>query len=324
MQFFASIEMDQEMTIHLSWLKTLFNDFNAEFRKSGMQELPEILLILKILNSLPKEYLSFVTSWKMLSTAERSIERLTTEVCSFQRELKRNNKDQNELKQEALAVNHDKKKLVNKCRVNRCFYCNVKEHFIRNCQRWIKDGRPSKSEKKSQKLKEAMTVESFISIFNWEWVWLFCRQWSNCSCDQRLAYFKEFREFNEKREIKTAKGNLEAVGEGTVPIEMLIKGRWHQKKLLNVWYVPNISRNLFSVTAAHDKNKDSCFVSRPTSCHFKINGRIVMVGNREFEGGLFKAALRTKSQTQEVNSLSDDLTLQFIIMREWHIRTSTT
>ena len=127
MQFFASIEMDQEMTIHLSRLKTLFNDFNAEFRRSGMQELPETLLILKILNSLPKEYLSFVTSWKMLSTAERSIERLTTELCSFQRELKRNNKDQNELKQEALAVNHDKKKLVNKSRVNRCFYCNERD-----------------------------------------------------------------------------------------------------------------------------------------------------------------------------------------------------
>ena len=33
MQFFASIEMDQEMTIHMSRLKTLFNDFNAEFRR---------------------------------------------------------------------------------------------------------------------------------------------------------------------------------------------------------------------------------------------------------------------------------------------------
>ena len=50
--------------------------------------------------------------------------------------------------------------------------------------------------------------------------------------------FKEFREFNEKREIKTAEGNLEAVGEGTVPVDKLIKGRWHQNKLLNVWYVP--------------------------------------------------------------------------------------
>ena len=55
----------------------------------------------------------------MLSTADRSIERLTTKLCLFQRELKRNNKDQNELKQEALAVSHDKKQLVNKSRVNR-------------------------------------------------------------------------------------------------------------------------------------------------------------------------------------------------------------
>ena len=68
MQFFASIEMDQEMTIHLSRLKTLFNDFNAEFGRSGKQKLVEILLILNILNSLPKEYLSFVTSWKVWST----------------------------------------------------------------------------------------------------------------------------------------------------------------------------------------------------------------------------------------------------------------
>ena len=60
MQFFSSVELDQEMSIHLSRFKTLFNDFNTEFRRSGVQELPEILLILKILNSLPKEYLSFV------------------------------------------------------------------------------------------------------------------------------------------------------------------------------------------------------------------------------------------------------------------------
>ena len=43
-----------------------------------------------------------------------------------------------------------------------------------------------------------------------------------------------------------------------------------------------------------------------------------MVGNREFEGGLFKAALRTKSKTQEVNSLSDDLMLQLYHERMAH------
>ena len=80
----------------------------------------------------------------------------------------------------------------------------------------------------------------------------------------------------------------------------------------------DFNAEICSVTAAHDKNKDSCFVTRPTSCHFKINGRTVMVGNREFEGGLFKAALRTKSQTQEVNSLSDDLTLQLYHERMAH------
>ena len=43
-----------------------------------------------------------------------------------------------------------------------------------------------------------------------------------------------------------------------------------------------------------------------------------MAGNREFERGLFKAALRTKSQTQVVESLSDDLTLQLFHERMAH------
>ena len=105
-----------------------------------------------------------------------------------------------------------------------------------------------------------MTVESFVSVTNQfriekESDW-FVDNGATVHVTKDQQIFKEFREFNEKREIKTAKGNLEAIGEGTVPVEMLIKGRWHQKKLLNVWYVPNISRNLFSVTAEHDKNKD--------------------------------------------------------------------
>ena len=87
----------------------------------------------------------------MLITAERSIERLTTKLCSFQRVKELNNKDQDELKQKALAVNHDKKNLVSKSRVNRCFYCNENGHFIRNCQRWIKDGQTIKVRKEVTK-----------------------------------------------------------------------------------------------------------------------------------------------------------------------------
>ena len=127
----------------------------------------------------------------------------------FQRELKRNNK--NELKQEALAVNHDKKKQVKKSRVNKCFYCNEKGHFITNCQKMIKDGKPSKSEKKSQKLREAMTVESFVSVTNQfriekESDW-FVDNGTTVHVTKDRQIFKEFREFNEKREIKTAVTN---------------------------------------------------------------------------------------------------------------------
>ena len=67
----------------------------------------------------------------------------------------------------------------------------------------IKDGRPSKSEKKSQKLREAMTVESFVSVTNQfriendsDW---FVDNGATVHMTKDQQIFKEFREFNKKK-----------------------------------------------------------------------------------------------------------------------------
>lgn len=50
---------------------------------------------------------------------------------------------------------------------------------------------------------------------------------------------------------------LPAVGKGTLKIMTKIKGEKQFKELKEVWYVPDISKNLFSVLAAQDRNKNS-------------------------------------------------------------------
>ncbi|GBL93536.1 hypothetical protein AVEN_59722-1 [Araneus ventricosus] len=59
--------------------------------------------------------------------------------------------------------------------------------------------------------------------------------------------------------------------------------------LRDVWYVPEISRNLFSELTAQDRNTDREFRSSATGCWLKVNGEIVLHGTRSVNGTLFKA-----------------------------------
>jgi len=126
-------------------------------------------------------------------------------------------------------------------------------------------------------------------------------------------------------EIRTANGDkAKAIGSGTVDVETAVNGKWQLKTLMNVWYVPNVIKNLFSVLAAHDKNEVSKFISEPRSCSLMINGKQVLFGARQLGAGLYKVALRivVPEKAAEVNILSPEATLQ--LYHEWmgHTRTS--
>jgi len=127
--------------------------------------------------------------------------------------------------------------------------------------------------------------------------------------------------FETQVEIKTANGDkAQAVGFGTVDVETYVNGKWQQKTLTNVWYVPKITKNLFSVLAAHDKNENSKFISDPTPCSLMINGKQVLFGARQFGCGLYKVALRVvvPQNAVEVNVLSNEATLQLYHERMGH------
>ena len=105
-------------------------------------------------------------------------------------------------------------------------------------------------------------------------------------------FFREFQKFNSPCWIKAA-GNetLNAIGHGKIEIKSTRQGKIQQIILKDVCYVPKVSRNLFSVLAAQDRNSNSRFESSAAKCRLKVYGKTVLSGAREVGGTLYKAAI---------------------------------
>lgn len=67
-----------------------------------------------------------------------------------------------------------------------------------------------------------------------------------------------------------------------------------------MWYAPKISRNLFSVLVAQDRNTNSKFISSATKCSLIVNNRKILRGTRRLHGTLFKAVIKPILPEQEV------------------------
>ena len=162
MEFFGHSAIgDTDMATHLSKIKHQFYEVNHEFEQNDMPKLPDIVLIMKILNTLPEQYLPFLTSWKLVNKTEQTVDRLTNELCAFHSQLMKKQKPQSgEGLSEALAVqkaqyHHPKsakgKSTAKAKKTGMCYYCKSEGHFIKQCRKWIADGRPSKAQQQNQK-----------------------------------------------------------------------------------------------------------------------------------------------------------------------------
>jgi hypothetical protein len=108
------------------------------------------------------------------------------------------------------------------------------------------------------------------------------------------------------KSLQVADGNrTEAVGSGTAYLKAVVSGQQLDVELKNVWYVPKLNMNLFSVLAAQDENENSVFVSTSRISNLNIDNKKVTVGIRERNGGLFKVVASTVLPAKpEVNMAS--------------------
>ena len=84
-EFFAyKPSADGDMASHISTLTTIWSKLQTEvvLLDPNITQLPEILLLCKILGTLPEAYFSFKASWLMMQKSERTLDNLTNQLCA--------------------------------------------------------------------------------------------------------------------------------------------------------------------------------------------------------------------------------------------------
>ena len=320
MQFFSYVKpADDDVTTHTSNLKNLWNSLQKEISKdrSCNCELPEILLICKILETLPADYFSFKSSWMLMSKNDRTIDNLTVQLCAFEKALS----SKYESKQDVLHIERKSRNII-------CNYCKQKGHIVRNCTKWKADGRPPKPVKRKTynnnvKAKNVSLLAEKTSVLSCEtdqinW---YVDNGATNHITNRKDLFQSFLPFDKYQDVTTANGDVvRAIGHGTIRVESYVNGKKHDFTLTEVWYIPDIRKNLFSTLAAQDKHPDSVFISKTKACFFKLFDEVWLEGSRNRLGGLYRLHIRPIKPTipTEVNAITSENVLQLYHERFGH------
>lgn len=337
LQFFGfKMNSGDDIATHMSKLKNLWTDLKQEMSKDPQNntELPELFLICKILGTLPEEYFSFKSSWMLMSRNDRTLDNLTNQLCAYEKAL--TSKGADSLHQGALVVTDSSKQKSNFSKGVKykktiiCNYCKKPGHIIKQCRQWICDGRPPKSSNKAGATVSSswnstdmtlLAVTSSVMSMECDSDSWYVDNGATSHVTNNKEYFQTFELFSTPHTVTTANGDIiKAIGKGTIDIEAAVYGSWHKMRLGDVWYVPNIQKNLFSVLSAHDKNPESEFRSNSEVCNLIIGQDVKLVGARTRFGGLFKLAMRCikHKYPTEVNVLNDENLLQLYHERFGH------
>jgi hypothetical protein len=338
MQFFSyRMNADDDIATHITKLKNIWKDLKFELEK---HENRDLLLMCRIIETLPENYFAFAASWRLLNKTERTVEAFTNQLCSYERAL--TSKGESSQNQEVLMAkahhtnvkssqkfkNQMQKKPAKKSAGLICHYCKAPGHTVRKCDKWHADGKPPKPKNSGNhagaNMESLVVVESNVFVVNEaehidDW---FVDNGATCHLTFRSDIFQSFHKFAQPHTLHVANGDtIEAVGKGVVLLEIKVKGQWQTVRLTDVWYVPKIRRNLFSIIATQDRNENSSFVSTSRMCHLTVNDKVVAVGTRSQRGGLFKLIAKTvipQNSDAEVNVVSNESTLQLYHERLGH------
>ncbi|BES91891.1 Hydra magnipapillata [Nesidiocoris tenuis] len=314
---------DFDVATNMSHLKNIWESLKIETKNQDAScELPELFLICKILGALPEEFFSFKSSWLLMPKEGRTIEELTDKLCAHERAL--NNKDKSLTSTpDALAV-QDYRKFKTKKQDPVCKYCKAKGHTVKKCFKWKADGRPPKPAKEEGRDR----VNVVLGLANEEVYHSFGETNQDWLVDNGATYhitpskelFSAYEPFVDRAHcVTTANGEvLKAEGKGSIDVEAIVNQKRRIVTLSDVWYVPKIRRNLFSVLAAQDKNVNSKFVSTREECAFIVNDDLILKGRRKPNGGLFKLDVTTVLPETNVNSVYEDSRLQLYHERFGH------
>jgi len=127
-----------------------------------------------------------------------------------------------------------------------------------------------------------------------------------------MCYKRElFAELNQCEKFSVTLGNnkeLLVTGKGVILINTLVNNQWINSRLTDVWYVPELKKNLFAEGILTKKNMK--IIKEGDSAKVYENGKLVLCAVRT-ENNLYKVLLKTIKN--EANLVTNDI-------KTWHER----
>ncbi|RWR98958.1 integrase core domain protein-like protein, partial [Dinothrombium tinctorium] len=289
-QQFFDYKMDPNDSIaaHITKVETL----SKQLKELGSEQ-SETAIITKILCSLPSSYRNVISAWDSTSKDQRTVNELTARLLKEEALLKQ--WESGISKQDALLAkgkrkfkqNH-KTSIEDKKKKSNCGYCKRRGHWWRECRKRLSEvGKESNDHVNVSATKQASSafsaeLKKISEKPNDNW---YLDSGATEHMTSRRDWFTTFEPILNKSHSIRLGDNHEvfAKGKGTVTIHAIVGNEWTPHQMLNVLYVPELKKNLFSIGATTDKGVE---------CRFKGNRVTLWKDNVLKIVGILQAAIK--------------------------------
>ena len=315
----AQIHRTQDMANRL-WLKEKFATFKytTANMSAHVMELQQLVLEMNgaecgpceedvcatMLRSLPASYESLVQAFRM-SVSRFSFKDLVSKLIAEEVRMKDSSRIE-EVTALHVSKQKEKGKFVKKNSGQRkkgssvqCFKCGKRGHYARDC--W------AKSNGQGERHDDHSNVAFNVTDGSASDCWIMDSGATAHMCKDRHS-FVEYTKITTERNVVSAKNSarLKVLGQGVVLLRVWNGMMWMNARLENALHVEDLTKNLFSLTAATSRGMKVEITGE--ECIVKKEGRIVATGSRR--GMLF---LLNVEATAECHVVEEEAEL-------WHRR----
>lgn len=231
----------------------------AKMKQQG-EDVPEKMVITKIIMALPEKFKHFRSAWESVPTENQNINHLTARLLIEEGRIGKDREETVALVSRRFEgkcygcgkAGHSK----SRCKRNlECYYCKMKGHLMRDCYKKQKDiagnkyrGQYNKHNKDFALVSTSNEIKSRVNTD-----WFLDSGASQHMCKDK-ELFQNYEVLSMAKNIKIGDGSImKAIGMGIVRLRAYNGQVFHDVTLYDVLYVPDLEINLFSQGSALDK-----------------------------------------------------------------------
>ncbi len=338
-QRLLALQMNEgdELLAHINAMKTI-----AEQLASLESAPSDGELVAKLMNSIPKSYDNLRFALETRPDDELTWDFVTTRLLLEEDRRKMQNMSVGQNTSDALATSGPRNSVHSKSihsnmgsgnggqsrafgpgkgdgRNRKCYYCGKPGHYKKDCykrqnaERNRGQANPAEHSKPSHGVDSGFFADQnacVAAVGNSTW---FVDSGASQHMTCRKDWLVDFEHFPTPQQVQLGDNYIvEATGKGNIDMSFLLQNGENTAKMCNVWLVPKLAKNLFSVGAVTRKGKTVTF--GPNNCQIlDSGGNVVAEGSNN--GRLYELSCRPCLPPESANIVTSKADVDL-----WHCR----